>query len=70
MQKRKDDSCRLQGLGKFRVRAFEASRYVTHLCRWAAHDPVGGGVIKASAEGNIAAFYESMSYESMSYESM
>jgi hypothetical protein len=37
---------------------------------WAAHDPVDGGVIKASAEGNIAAFYESMSYESMSYESM
>jgi hypothetical protein len=56
MQKRKDDSCRPQGLGKFRVRAFEASRYVTHLCRWAAHDPVEGGVIKASAEGNIAAF--------------
>jgi hypothetical protein len=56
MQKRKDDSCRPQGHGKFRVRTFEASRYVTHLCRWAAEDSVYAGVIKASAEGNIAAF--------------
>jgi hypothetical protein len=38
------------------VRAFEAPRYVTHLCRRGAHDPFDGRVIKASGDGNIAAF--------------
>jgi hypothetical protein len=41
--------------GKFRVRAFEAERYVTHLCQRAADDSLNGYVIKASGEGNIAA---------------